>query len=219
MTASHTNLEISCYYWFIIDVNSVRVYCCTLWFWVTVPTFRSTLQLRVPFAGSFYVFSFFGNAIQLFSSAPIWIALKNTKFWDITPHGPLNVGQRFGAILHIQGLRISRTRQQRESRRQAERILPQLHISNLIWPWPECAPYGGSDVLDTELGRKMPDPILSGLPKCNSTVYYCRRDPSRWPRGSLYPQKMALTLPTSGGRSVGIVLSRTQATEFFFIII
>jgi hypothetical protein len=30
------------------------------------------------------------------------------------------------------------------------------------------------------------------------------------------PQKLALTLPTSGGRSVGIVRSRTQATEFSF---
>jgi hypothetical protein len=31
----------------------------------------------------------------------------------------------------------------------------------------------------------------------------------------LYPQMLALTSPTSGGRSVGIVRSRTQATEFF----
>jgi hypothetical protein len=30
------------------------------------------------------------------------------------------------------------------------------------------------------------------------------------------PQKLALTSPTSGGRSVGIVGSRTQATEFSF---
>jgi hypothetical protein len=30
----------------------------------------------------------------------------------------------------------------------------------------------------------------------------------------LYPQKLLLTSPTSGGRSVGIVRSRTQATEF-----
>jgi hypothetical protein len=29
----------------------------------------------------------------------------------------------------------------------------------------------------------------------------------------LYPQNVALTSPTSGGRSVGIVRSRTQATE------
>jgi hypothetical protein len=43
---------------------------------------------------------------------------------------------------------------------------------------------------------------------------YGRRDLSRWPRGALYPQKLALTSLTSGCRSVGIVRSRTQATEF-----
>jgi len=31
----------------------------------------------------------------------------------------------------------------------------------------------------------------------------------------LYPQKLALTSPTGGGRSVGLVRSRTKATEFF----
>ena len=31
---------------------------------------------------------------------------------------------------------------------------------------------------------------------------------------SLYPQKLALTSPTGGGRSVGIVHSRTKVTEF-----
>jgi len=34
----------------------------------------------------------------------------------------------------------------------------------------------------------------------------------------LYPQKLALTSPTGGGRSVGIVRVRTKATEFVFII-
>jgi hypothetical protein len=43
---------------------------------------------------------------------------------------------------------------------------------------------------------------------------YGRRDPSRCPRGTLYLQKLALTSATSGGRSVGIVRSRTQATKF-----
>jgi hypothetical protein len=43
---------------------------------------------------------------------------------------------------------------------------------------------------------------------------YGRRDPSRWPRGTLYPQTLALISLTSGGRLVGIVRSRTQATEF-----
>jgi hypothetical protein len=45
---------------------------------------------------------------------------------------------------------------------------------------------------------------------------YCSRNPLRWPRGNLYLQKLGLTSPTIGGRSVGIVRSRTQATEFRF---
>jgi hypothetical protein len=44
------------------------------------------------------------------------------------------------------------------------------------------------------------------------TWEYGRRDPSRWPRGTLYPQKLALASLTSGGLSVGIVRLRTQAT-------
>jgi hypothetical protein len=50
---------------------------------------------------------------------------------------------------------------------------------------------------------------------CLENLEYCRRDPSRWQRGTLYPQKLSLISPTSGGRSVGIIRSRTQATEFF----
>jgi hypothetical protein len=34
---------------------------------------------------------------------------------------------------------------------------------------------------------------------------------------SLYTQKLALTSPTSGGRSVGIVRSRTKATELVYL--
>ena len=34
----------------------------------------------------------------------------------------------------------------------------------------------------------------------------------------LYPQKLALTPPTGGGRSVGMVRSRTKATEFSFSV-
>jgi len=33
----------------------------------------------------------------------------------------------------------------------------------------------------------------------------------------LYPQKLALTSPTCGSRSVGIVRSRTKATEFSLV--
>jgi hypothetical protein len=46
---------------------------------------------------------------------------------------------------------------------------------------------------------------------------YVRGDPLRWPFDTLYPQKLALTSPTSGDRSVGIVRLRVKATEFYFI--
>jgi hypothetical protein len=45
---------------------------------------------------------------------------------------------------------------------------------------------------------------------------YCRRDPLRWLRDTLYPQKVALTSSISGGLSVDVVCSRAQATEFSF---
>jgi hypothetical protein len=45
---------------------------------------------------------------------------------------------------------------------------------------------------------------------------YGRRDPLCWPRDTPYQQKLALTLPTSSSRSVVIVRSLTQATEFTF---
>jgi hypothetical protein len=48
---------------------------------------------------------------------------------------------------------------------------------------------------------------------------YGRGDPLRWPRGILYRQKLTLTSPTSGGRSVGIVHLQTEATEFSYIIL
>jgi hypothetical protein len=47
--------------------------------------------------------------------------------------------------------------------------------------------------------------------------YGCR-DSSRWSLGTLYPQKLAATLHTRGGLSVDIVRSRTQATEFSFLL-
>jgi hypothetical protein len=45
---------------------------------------------------------------------------------------------------------------------------------------------------------------------------YDRRGSAATP---LYPQKLALTSPTSGGRSVGIVRFRTQATEFYVVCV
>jgi hypothetical protein len=42
-----------------------------------------------------------------------------------------------------------------------------------------------------------------------------RRDPLRWLRETLYPRKLALTSPTSGGRSVGIVRLRAKGNGVF----
>jgi hypothetical protein len=47
---------------------------------------------------------------------------------------------------------------------------------------------------------------------------YGREDPLRWPCDTLYPQKLALTSPTSGGRSVGIVFLRAKASEFVLFL-
>jgi hypothetical protein len=46
---------------------------------------------------------------------------------------------------------------------------------------------------------------------------YGHGDPLRWPCLTLYPQKLALTSPTSSGRSDSIVRSRTKAMEFFLV--
>jgi hypothetical protein len=43
-------------------------------------------------------------------------------------------------------------------------------------------------------------------------------DPPRWPCNTLYPKKLALTSPTDGGRSVGIVRSRTKAMELLLLL-
>jgi hypothetical protein len=57
--------------------------------------------------------------------------------------------------------------------------------------------------------------ILDGLENRD----YGPRDPSRWPRGTPYPHKLALTSLISGGRSVGIVRSPTKATVIIITIL
>jgi hypothetical protein len=47
---------------------------------------------------------------------------------------------------------------------------------------------------------------------------YDRGDLLRSPRDTFYQQKLALTSPTRGDRSVGIVRWRTKATEFSFLV-
>jgi hypothetical protein len=47
---------------------------------------------------------------------------------------------------------------------------------------------------------------------------YGSRDPLRWPPDTINPLQLALTSPTSGCRSVGIVRLWTQATEFVLFV-
>jgi hypothetical protein len=72
----------------------------------------------------------------------------------------------------------------------------------------ERGPLSLVSTTDERLGRNSSD---SGL----ENRVYGRGDPLRWPRDTIYPQKLALTLPRSGGRSFSIVRLRTKATEFF----
>jgi hypothetical protein len=69
----------------------------------------------------------------------------------------------------------------------------------------EQGPLSLLSTIEELLGRKS-----SGC--CLETREYGRRDPSRWPRGTLYQQKLALTSPTSCGRSVGIGIFLERGT-------
>jgi hypothetical protein len=69
------------------------------------------------------------------------VAMKTTIFWPITPCSPLKVSRRFRGTyrLHLQGQRISRARNQRESRRQAAVFCDVSFLVDLFFD-PE---YGG----------------------------------------------------------------------------
>jgi hypothetical protein len=63
------------------------------------------------------------------------------------------------------------------------------------------------NTIEELLGRKVAAPVS----KTKITAVGIRRADYAAPH---YPQMLALTSPTSGGRSAGVVRSRTQATEF-----
>jgi hypothetical protein len=64
-------------------------------------------------------------------------------------------------------------------------------------------------ITDELLERKVAAPV-------QKTEINSRGDSLCWPRDTLYALKLALTSPTSGGRSVDIIHWRTKAPEFFF---
>jgi hypothetical protein len=57
--------------------------------------------------------------------------MKSAIFWDITPCSQLTVNRHFGGTyhLHLQGRRINRARNQRESRWQAEPVPPKRRLT------------------------------------------------------------------------------------------
>jgi hypothetical protein len=73
----------------------------------------------------------------------------------------------------------------------------------------ERGPFSLVSAIEELLERKSSD---SGVERRE----YGRRDPLRWSHDSLYPQKLALTSPTSSGRSVGIVRRGLRARSFVF---
>jgi hypothetical protein len=58
--------------------------------------------------------------------------------------------------------------------------------------------------------------IISG--SCLEIREYGRRNPSRWPCDTIYPQKLVLISPTSCDRSVSIVRWWTKATELLLFM-
>jgi hypothetical protein len=75
----------------------------------------------------------------------------------------------------------------------------------------ERGPLSLVSTIEELLGRNSSGPGLENRE-------YGRGDLLRWPRDTLYPQKLELTSPTSGGRAVCIVRLRTKATEFVFVV-
>jgi hypothetical protein len=61
---------------------------------------------------------------------------------------------------------------------------------------------------------KMPKAFIWNTEKSTSFSSGCR-DPLRWPRDPLYPQKLALTSPTCVSRSVGIVRLRIKGRRVY----
>jgi hypothetical protein len=97
-------------------------------------------------------------------------------------------------------------------------------ISNSPFSWSNLHYLGSKEAVTIqELKCLVPSPVIFVVNKlfvvnlsCLESLEYGLRNSSRWSRDISYPQKLALTSLTSGGRSVGIVRSQNKATEFSF---
>jgi hypothetical protein len=73
----------------------------------------------------------------------------------------------------------------------------------------ERGPLGFVRITEELRERKVAAPVYK-------TEINGRGDSLHWSRDTLYPLKLALTSPTSGGHLVGIVRWRTNAPKFVF---
>jgi hypothetical protein len=66
---------------------------------------------------------------------PTAVVMESPIFWDIPSHSPLIVNRRFGETcrLHLQGIRISQARNQREAGSKIFRSLPAASLWFLAW--------------------------------------------------------------------------------------
>jgi hypothetical protein len=73
--------------------------------------------------------------------------------------------------------------------------------------------YQSSEMLELQIGYRITAIVMIGFnvseKLCEQLFDYATPH---------YPQKFAITSPTSGGGSVGIVRSRTKASEFFYFV-
>jgi hypothetical protein len=72
----------------------------------------------------------------------------------------------------------------------------------------ERGPPSFVNTIEELLGRKSSAPVLENRE-------YVYRDPLSWPRNILWPQMLALTSPTSCGRSAGIIPPRTKPRSLY----
>jgi hypothetical protein len=76
----------------------------------------------------------------------------------------------------------------------------------------ERGPLGLVSTIEELLGRKIVVPVWETEITAIGILHADHATP-------LYPEKLALTLLTSGDRSVGIVRSRSKATELFLLLL
>jgi hypothetical protein len=98
------------------------------------------ISVAIPDVNVFQIRVYYTWKIKLFFACVgfevlIAVIMKNTVLWDITPCSPLKVNWRFGGTchLHLQGRRITRARNQRDSRWEAELFDPEDGGDMFLW--------------------------------------------------------------------------------------